>query len=183
RQGRREPGFGEGQNLAIDYRSAAGQFDRLPALAADLVRRRVAVIVGMGTGEPAILAKAATSTIPIVFAYGGDPVEDGLVASLNRPGANVTGTTRNNVALDPKRLEFICEFVPQARSVAFLTSIRLSNPNRTREADLEAAARSIGRQLVVLDVHSERDVEAAFATIVQQRIAAALVSTDAVMSG
>jgi putative ABC transport system substrate-binding protein len=181
RQGLRETGFVEGQNLAIEYRSADGQFDRLPALAADLVRRRVAVIVGIGTVEPALVAKAATSTIPIVFAFGGDPVDIGLVASLNRPGANVTGTTRNNIALDPKRLEFLSELVPHAKSIAFLASI--SNPNRTRETSLEAAARAIGRQLVVLDVHSEQDVEAAFATMVQQRIAAAMVSTDAVLNG
>jgi len=183
RQGLKESGFVERQNVAIEYRTADGQFDRLPALVANLIRRKVAVIVGMGTAEPALAAKAATSTIPIVFAFGGDPVEIGLVASLNRPGANVTGTTRNNSALDPKRLEFICELVPQAKSVAFLASTSIFNRNRTTETNLMAAARTIGREIVLLNVFSERDIEAAFATMVQQRIAAAIVSTDAVMNG
>jgi putative ABC transport system substrate-binding protein len=171
-------GFVEGRTVAIEYRWAE-RYDRLPGLATDLVRRRVAVIVTMGTGEPAIAAKAATSTIPIVFAYGGDPVAGGLVASLNRPGGNVTGTTRNNAALDPKRLEFICELVPQAKSVAFL-SIPLSE---TAKTNLVAAARSIGRQIVFLDVASKQDIEAAFATMVQKHIAAAMVSGAAQMSG
>jgi putative ABC transport system substrate-binding protein len=182
RQGLKESGFVEGQNLTIEYRTADGQFDRLPALATDLVRRRVAVIFAMGSAEPAKAAKAATSTIPIVFAYGADPVADGLVASLNRPGGNVTGTTRNNGALNPKRLEFICELVPQAKSVAFLMTT--SDYSRTVETNLvAAAARVIGREIVVLEVASEEDIEAAFATMVQKRIAAATVSADARMAG
>ena len=178
-----ETGYEDGKTVKIVYRWADGQYDRLPGLVADLIRRKVAVIVGMGTAEPALTARAATSTIPIVFAFGGDPVDAGLVASLNRPGANVTGTTRNNSALDPKRLEFICELVPEAKSVAFLASTSIFNPNRTTETNLMAAARTIGREIVLLNVFSERDIEAAFATMVQQRIAAAIVSTDAVMNG
>src|SRR5438876_536990 len=114
RHGLKESGFVEGQNVAIEYRTADGQYDRLPGLVADLIRRKVAVIVGMGTAEPALTARAATSTIPIVFAFGGDPVEIGLVASLNRPAATVTETTRHNSTLDPKRPQLICQLVPHA---------------------------------------------------------------------
>jgi putative ABC transport system substrate-binding protein len=181
-QGLRESGFVEGQNVAIEYRSAEGQIDRLPALAADLVRRRVAVIVGIGTGQPTQAARAATSTIPIVFAFGGDPVNEGLVASLNRPGANVTGTTRNNEALGPKRLEIICELVPRAKLVAFLVNANTLIPLAAAVGELDAAARSIGRQIAVFDVGTERDVDAAFATMERQRIDALVVSGAARLS-
>jgi putative tryptophan/tyrosine transport system substrate-binding protein len=175
RQGLKEAGFVEGQNVAIEYRSADNQLDRLPALVADLIRRQVAMIVGNSIA--ALAAKAATTTVPIVFAMGSDPVRDGLVASLNRPGGNVTGVIFF-AALGEKRLELLRQLVPRATTIAML--VNPNTPDTDIEAerrDVEAAAQAIGQQLIVLDVSTDRDIEAAFAMIVQRAAGALLVGT------
>jgi putative ABC transport system substrate-binding protein len=177
RQGLKEAGFVEGQNVAIEYRWAEGQFDHLPALAADFVARQVTVIVATG-GEPSVFAaKAATTRIPIVFTAGGDPVTQGLVASLNRPGGNLPGMFFLATALESKRLGLLRELVPNAATIAVL-----SNPNSPRAApqlkDIQEAARAAGQQITILNGSSEADIDTSFATIVQQRIGALLVAAD-----
>jgi putative ABC transport system substrate-binding protein len=170
--------FVEGKNVVFEYRWAEGQYDRLPALAAELVRRRVNVVVAPGPPACALAAKAATSSIPIVFMTGGDPIMLGLVASLNRPGGNLTGVSLFNVALVPKQLELVRELVPKAALVAAL--VNPSNPNtETEQRELEAAARALGIEVDVLRASSERDFPAAFATISQRRAGAVIVSYDA----
>jgi putative ABC transport system substrate-binding protein len=169
-------GFAEGQNVAIEYRWAERQYDRLPALATDLVRRRVALIVAAGTPQAALAAKAATAAIPIVFNIGTDPTELGLVASLNRPGGNATGTNMLVSELGAKRLELLHEMVPQARTVAYLR-----NPGGVSQRstdDIAAAALPLGLQIQVLGARSERDFDQAFASLVQQKAAALVVSPD-----
>jgi putative ABC transport system substrate-binding protein len=167
RQGLGETGYVDGRNLAIEYRWAEDQIDRLPALAADLVRRQVTVIYASGGSSPALAAKAATTTIPIVFRIGADPVEVGLVASLNRPGGNVTGVSLLNVEVGPKRLELIHELVPRA-AIALLV-----NPTEplaeTQLKDARAAAGTLGLQLHVLYASTEREFDAVFATLAQLR--------------
>ena len=175
RQGLKEAGFVEGQNIAIEYRSADNQLDRLPALVADLIRRQVAMIVGNSIA--ALAAKTATTTVPIVFAMGSDPVRDGLVTSLNRPGGNVTGVIFF-AALGAKRLELLRQLVPRATTIAML--MNPNTPDTDTEAErreVEAAARAIGQQLIVLDISTNRDLEAAFVTIVQRGAGALLVGT------
>jgi putative tryptophan/tyrosine transport system substrate-binding protein len=175
-QGLGEAGFVEGRNVAIEYRWAEGQSDRLPALTADLVRRQVAVIVAVGT-PPALAAKAATSTIPIVFDTGGDPVASGLVASLNRPGGNLTGVTSLNVEVGPKRLELLHELVPTARIIALL--VNPTNPvGATLASEVQAAARTLGLQLHVLNASTERDFDPAFATLAQLQAGGLVIATD-----
>jgi putative ABC transport system substrate-binding protein len=174
REGLKQLGFVEGQNVAIEYRWAEGQNDRLPALAADLVRRRVAVIATPDSGEAALAAKAATTTIPIVFNISFNPVQIGLVASFNRPGGNVTGISTMNVELIGKCLQLLHELVPGATRFATLfnpinTVIQISIP------EAQAAARSLGLQLFVLNASTESDFEPAFATLVQQQAAALFV--------
>jgi putative tryptophan/tyrosine transport system substrate-binding protein len=172
RQGLKEAGFVEGQNVAIEFRSAENQPDRLPALAAELIRRPVAVIVGNAAAVHA--AKAATTTVPIIFAVGGDPVSEGLVASLNRPGGNVTGVVFFSAVLGAKRLELLRQLVPKATTIA--TLVNPNNPNTEAERrDVQAAAEVIGQQLTILDVVSEHDIEPAFATFVQRGAGALLV--------
>ena len=176
RQGLSEAGFVESRNVAIEYRWAEGQLDRLPALAADLVRRGVTVIVANNTSTPT--AKAATSTIPIVFVSGGDPVEDGLVTSLNRPGGNVTGVSYTSVPLNPKRLELLHELVPKPAVIAVL--LDTNGPTlETQLRDIEAAARALGRQILIVKAGTESEIDAAFATIVQAGATALFVGTTA----
>ena len=179
-QGLSETGYVEGQNVAIEYRWAEGRYDRLPALAADLIGRKVDVIVTAST--PGIqAAKSATSTIPIVFRGGGDPVGDGLVASLARPGGNLTGVILLADELTPKRLELLSELVPQARVIALLV-----NPNNaTAEriiGDVQAAARVRGLQLHILKAASENEIDAAFASLVQLHAGALVVGADPFLS-
>src|SRR5262245_8407817 len=178
RQSVSEAGYIEGKNLAIAFRWAEGQYDRLPALAADLVRRQVAAIFATGGNPPAFAAKAATATIPIVFLVGSDPVEFGLVASLNHPGGNITGVTLFTSLLVAKRLELLHELVPTATKIAILVNPNNSNTEHDTEVT-QTAARSLRVQLVVLSASRESDIDAAFATLVQQRANALLVNTDA----
>jgi putative ABC transport system substrate-binding protein len=176
RGGLSETGYVEGRNVAIEFRWAESQYDKLPALAADLVSRQVGVIAA--TTVPAVpAAKAATTTIPIVFVAGGDPVQQGLVASLNRPGGNLTGVTTLNVELGPKRLELLRELVPTATSIAALV-----NPTgpiaETLSRDLRDAAGTLGLPLHVLHASSEPDFDTVFATVAQLRAGALLIVTD-----
>jgi putative ABC transport system substrate-binding protein len=177
RQGLSETGYVEGRNVAIEYRWAENQFDRLPALAADLVRRQVTVIYA-GAIRSALAAKAATTTIPIVFNTGADPVQFGLVASLSRPGGNLTGVSNLNEEVAPKRLELLHEVVPAATLIGLL----LNPTNPVTEVflrDQQAAARILGLQLHVLHASTERDLDAAFATLVQLRAGALVIGQDA----
>jgi putative ABC transport system substrate-binding protein len=175
-QGLKEAGFVAGQNVAIEYRYADNQYDRLPALAADLVHRRVAVIVANGI-TAARPAKAATTTIPIVFSAGGDPIALGLVASLNRPGGNVTGTALLATELAPKQLQLVRELIPNAAVFGVLVDPATAAPSALQ--DLQVAARTLGQQLVVVNARTDSDLEKAFATFSQQRVGAVLVGTSA----
>jgi putative ABC transport system substrate-binding protein len=178
-QGLGETGYIEGQNVAIEYRWAEGHSDRFAALAADLVAGKADVIVTSGGTALALAAKRATSTIPIVFAIGGDPVADGLVASLPRPGGNLTGVTFFTVELLPKMLELLAELAPQAKVIAILV-----NPNSPSIEDiignLREAARSKGVELPILKAATEAEIDAAFATLVQQHAGALLVGLNPV---
>jgi putative ABC transport system substrate-binding protein len=173
-KGLKETGYVEGQNVAVEYRYAEYQADQLPALTADLVRRRVAVIVA-GDTPSALAAKGATTTIPIVFVTGGDPVALGLVASLNRPGANVTGIANLGVELTPKRVQLLRELIPSAAVFGVLADPAFP-PTPSIIADLQAAAPTLGLQLVVANASTDRDLETAFATFSQQHVGAVLVS-------
>jgi putative ABC transport system substrate-binding protein len=175
RQGLKDAGFVEGENVAIEYRWAESQTDRLPALAADLVHRRVAVIAAMDS--PSILAtKAVTTTMPIVFITGADPVEGGLVASLARPGGNLTGINFFSVELVAKRLELLRELVPAATRVTVLVNPANAAITETTLRDVQSAARAIGLQIQVLNAETGREIDAAFATFARQRPDALLVA-------
>jgi putative tryptophan/tyrosine transport system substrate-binding protein len=177
RQGLSEAGFVEGRNVAIEYRWAEDQYDRLPALAADLVRRQVAVIATLGGNMASVAAKAATTTIPVVFHGSVDPVEAGLVASLNRPGGNVTGVVTLNIDTGQKRLELIHELLPAATTIGLL----LNPTNAVAEIqskDLQAAARTLGLQLRIANASTERDFDAAFATLSQEQVGGLVIGTD-----
>jgi len=179
-KGLRETGYVEGQNVAAEYRYADNQFDRLPALAADLVRRRVAVIVAAGA-EAAQAAKAATTTMPIVFLAGGDPVALGLVASLNRPGANVTGSADLTGELAPKRLQLLHDLIPNAAPFGVLADPAVVDIQSTI-ANLQAAARRLGLQLVIVNARADSDLEMAFVTLSQHRVGAVLVGTGSIFA-
>ena len=177
RLGLGETGYIEGQNVAIEYRLAEGQYDRLPALAADLVNLRVSAIAVGGGTVSALAARAATTTIPIVFISDSDPVKIGLVASINRPGGNVTGIHQLTAGLEAKRIGLLHEQVPSATTIAVLV-----NPNYTDAAaqikEVQGAARTLGLLLPILKASSESDFDAAFATVIEQRAAALLIASD-----
>jgi putative tryptophan/tyrosine transport system substrate-binding protein len=173
-QGLKESGYVEGQNVVVEYRYAENQIDRLPALAVDLVRRRVAVIVANGA-TAARAAKAATTTIPIVFATGTDPVTSGLVASLNRPGGNVTGSAMLAIELTPKQLQLLRDLIPNAARFGVLLDPAAPSTTQSVTTDLRAAARTLGLQIFVVPARTDSDLEPAFATFSQQRVGAVLV--------
>ena len=176
RQGLSETGYVEGQNVAIEYRWAEGSYDRLPALAADLVGRKVDLIATSGGPLSALAAKNTTSTIPIVFVTG-DPVEDGLVASLARPGGNLTGVSIMVIELTPKRFELLFELIPQARAIALL--VNPNSPEAEPEIqDVQEAARAKGVRVPILKAAAEAEIDAAFASLVQQRAGALVVGAD-----
>ena len=177
RQGLKDASYVEGRNVAIKYRTADGRFNRLPGLAAELVADPVAVIVALGT-QAAVAAKAATGTIPIVFVVGADPVRElGLVSSLNRPGGNVTGVTFLVNALGAKRLELLRELVPGTKLIGFL--VNPANPTtQSHITDIQAAARALGVELLMLNASSDREIDAAFESLAQQRVNAVIIGTD-----
>jgi putative ABC transport system substrate-binding protein len=177
RQGLKQAGYSEGQNLTIEYRWAEGEYDRLPTMAADLVDRRVALIVAAGGTDPARAAKAATSTIPIVFVSAADPVRAGLVASLSRPEGNVTGINMVGAALEAKRLELLRELLPQASVIGVLI-----NPNypaaKVQTQEVREASVRLGVRLVLRNASTEADVDAAFAAFIEQKAGAVLACND-----
>jgi ABC-type uncharacterized transport system substrate-binding protein len=176
RQGLKEAGYLEGRNIAIKYRTADGHFDRLPALAAALVADPVALILTFGPAA-AVAAKAATATIPVVFATGADPVELGLVSSLNRPGGNITGVSFLVTTLAAKRLELLRELAPSATVVGFL--VNAANPtSEAQTRDAQAAALALGLRLVLQSASSEAEIDAAFTNFVQRRVQAVMVGAD-----
>jgi putative ABC transport system substrate-binding protein len=181
RQGLREVGYVEGQNVAIEFRFSEGEYDRLPTLAADLVRRQVSVISAISGTTAALAAKAATTAIPIVFANGSDPVKFGLVASLNRPSGNLTGVTFLAQTTVTKRLDVLRELVPTAKAVAFLV-----NPNNPVAEDetkhTEGAAHTLGLRSHVLNASAEHDIDKAFASVVQNRVGALVIGSDTFLS-
>jgi putative ABC transport system substrate-binding protein len=180
-QGLKEAGYIEGQNVAIEYRWAEGRFDQLPVLAADLVNRQVSVIAATGGEQSAVAAKAATTSIPIVFTAGGDPVRQGLVASLNRPGGNLTGMFFLTGAIESKRLGLLRELVRNSAIIGVL--LNPGSPAAELELrDIPDAARGIGQKIMIVEAGSERGIDAAFATLVQRQIGALLVASDPLFS-
>jgi putative ABC transport system substrate-binding protein len=178
RQGLKEAGYVEGQNVAIEYRWAEGQNNRLPVLAAELVHRQVDVIVAGGGTPSAVTAKAAAATIPIVFAVGVDPVALGLVSSLNRPGGNLTGITNMNVEVGPKRLELLRELIPTATSIALLINPTSPNLAEPFTRAMKAAASTLGLQLQVLQASTEQDFDRVFAALAQSRPKGLVIMPD-----
>ena len=177
RRGLSEAGYAEGRNVAIEYRFAENKHDRLPALAADLVDRKVAVIAASGGGSSILAAKAATTTIPIVFAFGGDPVREGIVASLNRPGGNVTGASFFAVEISGKALGLLHELVPSAAVLGLMVNPR--NPESAQWiSSAQDAARTLGRQLLILNASAPEEIETVFATLRQRRVGALLAGGD-----
>ena len=177
RQGLKEAGYVEGQNVAIEYRWAESQNDRLPALAAELVQRHVDVIAAAGGTPSAVAAKAATTTIPVVFGVAVDPVKIGLVASLNRPGGNLTGITNLNVEVGPKRLELMRELIPAATNIAVLVNPTSPIAEPFARA-MQAAARTLGQQIHVQQASSEQDFDKVFADLARLRAGALVISPD-----
>jgi putative ABC transport system substrate-binding protein len=177
RQGLKKSGYVEGQNVAIEYRWAEGRSDRLPALAADLVHRQVTVIAAT-TAAAALAAKGATTTIPIVFETAADPVQLGLVASLSRPGGNVTGVTQSNVEVAPKRLELLHELLPTASAMALLVNPVETATAETQLSDFLSAAHALGVELHVLNASTERDFDGVFANLIQLRAGGLVISVN-----
>ena len=169
RRGLREIGYVEGQNVALEYRWANDQYDRLPELAADLVRRQVSVIAAIGTSAPGLAARAATSVIPIVFQTGGDPIKDGLVTSMNRPSGNVTGTSIFATRLEGKRFNLLHEVVPRSATIAVLLN-RNSIAAEAQSTDIQSAAHAQQRQVRVLNASTDQEIDAAFATVVEEKL-------------
>jgi ABC-type uncharacterized transport system substrate-binding protein len=176
RQGLSQSGYVDGDNMAIEYRWADGQYDRLPALVADLIRRQVTVIAA-NSPAPVMAAKAATTTIPIVFATGYDPVAGGLVASLARPGGNLTGVTSLTAEVGPKRLELLRELVPTV-TIGLLVNPAAGSFAETISSDLQVAARQLGLQFHMLYASAERDFDAVFATLAQLRVGGLVIGSD-----
>jgi len=176
-QGLRETGYAEGKNITVEYRWAEGRYDRLPALANELVDRQAAVIVTTGGSQPARAVLAATSTIPLVFTSGSDPVTEGLVKRFDRPDGNATGVHAFTASLGPKRLQLLRELVPNARTIAFLV-----NPNsqiaEVQMTQMRDTARSIGQAIMILNASTENEIDLAFATLVQRGAGALLMSAD-----
>jgi putative ABC transport system substrate-binding protein len=177
RRGLKEGGFAEGQNVAIDFRWARGQYDRLPAMAADLVNRRVNVIVAVGGDPSPLAAKRATSTIPIVFGMGSDPVNSGLVESFNRPGGNVTGVTLLTNLMEPKRLGLLRELVPGVSLIGVLLNPTFG-PAALQLRQIEEAAHAINQRIVIAKAGADEELNAAFAALVKESIGAMLVTAD-----
>ena len=182
RQGLAEKGFVEGRNVALIYRGAAGSYDQLPALANELARTQVAVIVALGPTLSGLAAKAASTTIPVVFFIGADPVKVGLVGSLNRPGANVTGVSQMFNIVVAKQLGLLRKAVPRADAVGFVVNPANSNAN-SDTADADAAARALGQHLIVAPASTAGELDTAFATLGQQRAGAALLAADVFFRG
>jgi putative tryptophan/tyrosine transport system substrate-binding protein len=176
-KGLREAGYIEGKNVMIEYRSATGQYDQLPALAVDLVHHQVAVIAAVNTSAPGLAAKSATSNIPIVFQTGGDPVQDGLVTRMNRPGGNVTGVSRLSVALEPKRLELLHDLVPRAGVIGFLVN-PLNPRTQLLVPQMRERAKSLGLSLNVLEASTEAELDSVFASSSQHAVDALLVAQE-----
>jgi putative ABC transport system substrate-binding protein len=176
-QGLKEVGYNEHQNVAMEYRWADGQYDRLPALAADLVSRRVAVLVPIGGAPATMAAKAATSTIPIVFNLGADPIQLGLVANLNRPGGNITGIAMMTQEVEAKRLELLHELAPASTSIAILLNPANAQAE-SQEREAQAAAHLLGRQLLVLKAGTEHEIKSVFAALARERAGALLIGAD-----
>ena len=177
RRGLKEGGFVEGQNVVIEFRWARGEYDRLPEMAADLVSRRVSVLTAVGGDPSPRAAKRATSTIPIVFGIGGDPVSDGLVESFNRPGGNVTGVTLMTNLMESKRFGLLRDLVPDAQLVGALLNPSFA-PSARQSQQIEEAARSIGQRLIVAKASTDEELDAAFTALVRERAHALLVAAD-----
>lgn len=181
RQGLQQSGYVEGRNVAIDYRLAEGRVEQLAALAADLVRREVSVIA-TATTPAALAAKAATRTIPIVFEMAGDPVGLGLIASLDRPGGNVTGVTNMNIQITPKRLQLLHEVVPTAKVMALLVNPVNSTVAETQSREVRAAAQTLGVDLHVLNASTEHDFNSVFANLIQLRVGGLVIGSEPLFS-
>jgi putative ABC transport system substrate-binding protein len=178
RRGLEAGGYVEGRNVTIVYRSAEAQFDRLPALAAELVARPVSIIYAWGSPLPARAAKAATTRIPIVFAYGGDPVADGLVPNFNRPGGNVTGVTLSSSELVPKRLELVRRMLPNVTEVGLLVNMKTGSLAQAQIKDAERAAPLLGLGIHIFDASTGEEIERAFAAVEQRKLGAMVLTTD-----
>lgn len=181
-RGLADTGYVEGRNVLVEYRWAEGHYDRLPELAADLVRRQATVIVALTTGS-AFAAKVATQTIPVVFRIGSDPVEVGLVASLNRPGGNITGVTNLSAEITAKRLALLHELLPAVTSIALLVNPANTNYTQAETRDLQSATHALGVRVLTVGAKSQADVAAAFATVVEQRVGALLIGADTYFFG